>query len=159
MNTLYVLIGAPGSGKSTLASANADRLNAAIVSSDQVRIDFRSRGQNPLDGYAVFAEVERRARDLLQSDRSVILDATHYLHKYRRYAIGLAHQTKARYVAIWLDAPLEVCRRRNAQRNNTTFGDEHVPDDIVRNIWEHLQPPRDGEFDEVMKIQGSGIGD
>ncbi len=158
MKTLYVLIGAPCSGKSTWSHNNASILQAAIVSSDQVRIDFRSGGLNPLNGDAVFADVERRARDLLQSDRSVILDATHYRRKYRTYAIKLAREHQAHSIAVWFDEPLEVCRSRNQQRDNQTFGEERVPDDIVRNIWEYLQPPSDGEFDEIMKVQGSGIG-
>jgi predicted kinase len=154
MKTLYVLIGAPGSGKSTWARNNALQLIADIVSSDQVRNDFRSSSRNPLNGDAVFAEVERLARDLLQSDRSVILDATHYRRKYRTYALKLAHENQAQLIAVWFDVPLEVCRMQNQQRDNRTFGEERVPDNIVRNIWEHLQPPREDEFDEVARVIG-----
>jgi protein phosphatase len=157
MKSLYTLIGAPGSGKSTWARNNALLLNADIVCSDQVRIDFQSSSRDPLDGDAVFAEVERRARDLPQADRSIILDATHYHRKYRIYAIKLAREYQARSIAVWLDVPLEVCRTRNQQRDNRTFGEEHVPDDSMRNIWEHLQPPRDDEFDEVVKVSGDQL--
>jgi predicted kinase len=157
MKTIYILIGAPGSGKSTWARNNALTLNAVIVSSDQVRIDFRSSSRNPLNGDLVFAEVERRARDFLQADRSVILDATHYLRKYRAYAIKLAREYQARSIAMWFDVPLEICRTRNQQRDNRTFGAERVPDGILRNIWEHLQPPREDEFDEVVKVIGEQL--
>lgn len=157
MKTLYVLIGAPGSGKSTWARNNALVLNATIVSSDQVRIDFQTGGRDPFNGDAVFAEVERRARDRLHADRSVILDATHYLRKYRTYAIKLAREYRARSIAVLFDVPLEVCRTRNQRRDNKTFGEERVPDDIVRNIWEHLQPPRTGEFNEVLKVIGDQL--
>ena len=159
MKTLYVLIGAPGSGKSTWARNNASLLNASIVSSDQIRNAFRSRGLDPLNGDEVFAEVERRARDLLEADRSVILDATHYQRKYRRYAIKLAREQRAYSIALWFDIPLEVCRNQNQQRIHGIFGDEIVPDTILRAIWERLQPPQDGEFDKVKKVQGSGPGD
>jgi predicted kinase len=94
MPALYVLSGLPGYGKSHWAQANSDRVNAVIVGSDEVRADLQARGKNPRDGAAVFSEVERRARALLLADRSVILDATHYLWRYRTYAIDLARQLR-----------------------------------------------------------------
>lgn len=152
MITLYVLIGIPGSGKSTWARENATHLNAVVVGSDEVRRDFRANGQNPLSGDRVFAEVERRARVHLAAGHSVILDATHFLHKYRTYALYLAGDFHARRVAIWFDVPLDVCLQRNAQRSNQTFGDEQVPEGIVREMDTRLQPPRPDEFDEMMRV-------
>jgi hypothetical protein len=150
---LYVLIGAPGSGKSAWARENAARLDAAVVGSDEVRNDFRMSGKNPINGDAVFAEVERRARDVLRAGRSVILDATHYRRKYRSYAISLARNLGVRRVGVWFDVTLDECLRRNAGRTGGTFGDESVPDDVVRDIFAHLQPPRPDEFDEVMRVK------
>ncbi len=152
MTTVYVLIGAPGSGKSTWARENAARLKAAVVSSDEVRREFHANGQNPLNGDRVFAEVERCAREHLRAGSSVILDATHFLPKYRTYALYLAGDFQARRVAIWFDVPLAVCLRRNAQRTDQTFGAEPVSEDIVRNIHARLQPPRQDEFDEIERI-------
>ncbi len=152
MTTLYVLIGLPGSGKSTWAQQNAGRLQAVIVGSDEVRREFQVNGQNPLKGDLVFAEVERRARALLQAGQSVILDATHFLRKYRTYTLHLAGDTPARRVAIWFDVPLDICLQRNAHRGNLTFGDEQVPGDVVRGMADLLQPPGRDEFDEVVKV-------
>jgi len=153
VKTAYVLIGAPGSGKSTWARENASRLDAVVVGSDDVRNDFSVSGENPLDGDAVFAEVERRARDLLAAGQSVILDATHSRRRYRTYAIDLARDLDARRVAIWFDVPLEECLRRNAGRTGGTFGSESVPARVVRGIFEHLQPPGPDEFDEIIRIE------
>lgn len=153
VTTLYVLIGAPGSGKSAWARENAARLGAVVVGSDEVRNSFRAGGRNPIDGDAVFAEVEHRAREVLSMGRSVILDATHYRRKYRSYAINLARNLGARCVAVWFDVTLDECLRRNAERTGGTFGDESVPDDVVRDISAHLQPPRADEFDEIIRIQ------
>ena len=152
MKTLYILIGAPGSGKSAWARENASRLDAVVVGSDDVRNDFRVSGKNPLDD-DVFAEVERRARDLLAAGQSVILDATHSRRRYRTYAIDLARDLDARRVAIWFDVPLEECLRRNAGRTGRTFGSETVPARVVRGIFEHLQPPGPDEFDEIIRIE------
>lgn len=153
MNTLYVLIGAPGSGKSAWARENGLRLGAVVIGSDDVRNDFHANGKNPLDGDAVFAEVAQRARKALAAGRSVILDATHYRRRYRTYAIDLARDLGAHRVAIWFDLPLDVCLSRNAGRSGGTFGDEPVPDQVVRDIFAHLQPPRQDEFDAIIRME------
>jgi len=150
MPTLYVLIGLPGSGKSHWAQANAHRINAIVVGSDEVRAEI----QNPRDGNAVFAEVERRARAHLQTDRSVILDATHYQRRYRTYAIDLARQLRVPCVAIWFDTPLATALQRNGWRTGDRFGAQRVPDHIIRNMAAHLDPPGREEFDRVVRIKG-----
>ncbi len=153
VTTLYVLIGAPGSGKSAWARENGPRLGVVVVGSDDVRNDFRANGKNPLDGDAVFAEVTRRAREALAAGRSVILDATHYRRRYRTYAIDLARDLGARRVAVWFDVLLGVCLSRNAGRRGGTFGDEPVPDQVVRDIFAHLQPPKPDEFDAIIRME------
>jgi predicted kinase len=157
--TLYVLIGLPASGKSHWARANADRLAALIVGSDDVRADFQARGQNPFDGDAVFAEVERRARAYLQADRSVILDATHYQRRYRTYAIDLAHQLGVTCVAIWFDTPLATAVQRNGWRTGDRFGEQRVPDRFIRDLAAHFDPPGHAEFDRVVRIRDEGSGE
>ncbi|HLF29036.1 MAG TPA: ATP-binding protein [Anaerolineae bacterium] len=152
MTTLYVLIGVPGSGKSSWAQRNAERLAAIIVGSDQVRNDFRQSGRNPLDGDAVFAEVERRTREQLAAGQNVILDATHYLRRYRTYAVNLGQALGARRVALWFDVPLADCLRRNADRSDLAFGDEIVPERIVREMFQQLQLPQPDEFDEIRRL-------
>ncbi|HEY4689327.1 MAG TPA: ATP-binding protein [Anaerolineae bacterium] len=157
MKTLYVLIGAPGSGKSTWTRENAGRLGAVTIGSDDVRNDFRASGRNPTDGDAVFAEVERRARDRLLAGQNVILDATHFLRRYRAYAVNLARQLGARRVAIWFDVPLDECLRRNADRPGSAFGSESVPAQVVRKIFERLQPPGSDEFDVIQRITSEEV--
>jgi predicted kinase len=154
MPTLFVLIGLPGSGKSHWAQANADRISAVVVGSDEVRVEFQARGQNPYDGDAVFAEVERRARAHLQADRSVTLDATHYQRRHRRYAIDLARQLQVPCVAVWFDAALAEVLRRNGWRTGDRFGEQSVPDYIIHAMAAHFDPPESDEFDRVVRIKG-----
>jgi predicted kinase len=152
--TLYVLIGLPGSGKSHWAQANADRISAVVVGSDEVRAEFQARGDDPHDGDAVFAEVERRACALLQANRSVIFDATHYQRRYRTYAIDLATQLRVTCVAVWFDTPLAEVLRRNGWRKGNRFGEQRVPDHIIREMAAHFDPPGHDEFDRVVRIVG-----
>jgi predicted kinase len=153
MPTLYVLIGLPGSGKSHWAHATADWIGAVVVGSDEVRSEFQARGQNPYDGEAVFDEVEHRARAHLQANRSVILDATHYQRRHRRYALELAHQLQVPCVAIWFDTSLTEVLRRNGWRTGDRFGERRVPDHIIREMAAHFDSPGKDEFDRVVRIQ------
>ena len=122
------------------------------VSSDELRVEFANSARSPLQGDAIFAEVERRARAELLSNHTVILDATHFLRKYRAYALRLAREGGAYRIAVWFDMPLDVCLQRNAQRTNQTFGDETVPDEAVRRMHAQFQPPDKYEFDEIVRV-------
>ncbi|MER3513314.1 MAG: hypothetical protein C4310_01990, partial [Chloroflexota bacterium] len=77
MSTLYVLIGAQGAGKTAWAQRHREHLNAVVLASDDVRNEMVAQGRgDPRDGDQVFAEVERRLRQLLATGQNVILDAT-----------------------------------------------------------------------------------
>lgn len=152
MTTLYVLSGLPGAGKTTWARDNANRLQATVVCSDDVRCDFEADGRDPSDGDAVFAEVARRARRLLEADRSVIVDATHFQRKYRTYLRQLGIGVEVHRVAIWFDVPLETCLQRNAGRSGLAFGDRRMTDDFVRELADAFEPPARDEFDEIIRL-------
>ena len=150
--TLFVLCGPPGAGKSTWARNNADRLQAVVLCSDDVRCDLDAEGRDPDDGDVVFAEVARRARCLLEVDRSVLLDATHYQRRYRTYLRQVVAGIDVRRVAIWFDVPVDVCLRRNAGRTGLTFGERRMTDDFVRELARKFEPPGDDEFDEILIV-------
>lgn len=152
MTTLYVLCGPPGAGKSTWARQNADRLEAVVVCSDDVRRDFEAEGRDPWDGDSVFADVELRARGLLRAGRSVVLDATHYQRRYRTYADDVVSGIDVQRVCVWFVVPLEVCLQRNAGRDSVAFGDRRMTDEFVRSIADAFEPPGDDEFDEVIVV-------
>lgn len=152
MTTLFVLCGAPGAGKSTWARHNAVHLQAVVVCSDDVRCDLHADGRDPSDGDLVFEEVERRARRLLEADRSVLVDATHYQRRYRTYLRRVVSGIDVRRVAIWFDVPVEVCLRRNAGRRGLTFGERRMTDDFVRELAQAFELPGEDEFDEIITV-------
>jgi protein phosphatase len=152
VTTLYVLSGLPGAGKSTWARDNANRLHATVVCSDDVRCDLEADGRDPWDGDVVFAEVERRARLLLEAARSVIVDATHFQRRYRTYLRHLGIGIGVHRVAIWFDVPLEICLERNAGRSGLAFGDRRMTDEFVRGLADVFEPPAHDEFDEIIWV-------
>ena len=132
-------------------------MRATIVCSDDVRRDFQAHGRDASDTDRVFAEVERRARVLLQAGQSVILDATHVNRTYRRYAVQLASELGARRVAVWFDLPVADCLERNARRDAGGVDDGQGPffppsAELVRVLAEQFQPPGPDEFEEVLSV-------
>jgi len=157
MRTLYVLIGAQGAGKTAWAERHRQRLDAVVLASDDVRNDMVAQGRgDPRDGDQVFAEVERRLRRLLATGQNVILDATHWQRRYRRYALDAARDYGYRTVAVWFDLPLEVIQARNAGRGDTAWGSRAEDSEFVARVHAGLEPPGADEFDEVWRILYGG---
>lgn len=157
MSTLYVLIGAQGAGKTSWARHNRERLNAVVLASDDVRNDMVAQGRgDPRAGDQVFAEVERRLRQLLASGQNVILDATHWQRRYRCYALDAAREFGYRTVAVWFDLPLQVIQARNAGRGDTAWGYRAEDSEFVARVHAGLEPPGADEFDEVWRISHGG---
>ena len=151
---LYVLIGIQASGKSTWARANAGRLGAEIVASDEIRNELEADGIDATNqGDRVFAIFEQRVAGLLDAGRTVIADATHARRAWRANVLAIARRRGARTVAVWFQAPLATCRARNARKpGGAQWGDRIVPDEVLVDMWRRFEPPGADEFDEIWKI-------
>jgi predicted kinase len=151
---LYVLIGIQGAGKSTWAKANAARLQAAIVASDDIRNELEARGIDATDqGDLVFSIFEERVARLLDERRNVIADATHARRAWRANLLGIARRRGAQVVAVWIKVPLATSRARNARKpGGTQWGDRIVPEEVLVDMWRRFEPPEVEEFDEIWKI-------
>jgi len=126
---VFALAGLIASGKSTLARALADQIAAPRISSDRTRKALRGvSATTPLsDGAfdanysdaasdAVYSELLRRAAVVLESGRSVVLDASFRSSAARDAARDLARRHHAPFLLIECQAPLDVCRTRLAER-------------------------------------------
>jgi predicted kinase len=150
---LYVLIGVQGSGKSTWARANAGRLGAEVVASDEVRNELEAAGVPAAgEGDRVFATLEARVGEHLARGCNVIADATHVKRRWREQVVALAREHGARRVAVWFDLPLEVCLERNARKPGGEWGDRPAPEEVVRALWWGLEAPGGEEFEEVVRV-------
>jgi predicted kinase len=144
------------SGKSTWASANARRLEAVILSSDEIRNELEANGRPEAaqNGHQVFAIFYERLARLLNEGRNVISDATHARQTWRNDDVTIARSLGARLVGVWFDVPHEICRARNARRPRTgLWGERHVPEDLLGRVAREFEPPEPAEFDEVWRVR------
>ncbi len=120
--------GLPSSGKSTLAAEVAGELRlrgiiAVMLDSDEVR-----KALVPSPGYdddsraALYATLARLAMLLARQGHVVLVPATAHRRVFRADARAIAPQ----FLEIFVDTPLEECRRRDA-KGLYAAGDAQVP--------------------------------
>lgn len=118
MNAIAIWItGLPGSGKSTIAEGIKELHPDFIV----LRMDELRKMVTPEPTYSdaerdiVYRCLVYVARMLVENGHSVIIDATGNLRKWR----GLARNLIPQYIEVYLKCPLEICRIRESQRDET----------------------------------------
>ena len=129
---LTVVSGLPGTGKSTLARLLHKETNSSVISSDIVRKELHNI--DPLsDRKAAFekgiyskagtektyAALQSLAEKLLQSGRSVILDATFSKLYFRKAALETANKTNAEFHIIECTLNQDEVRARLEKRSQT----------------------------------------
>ncbi len=144
---LLAVGGIIASGKSTLAKALGLALGAPIVSSDETRKSLLGvQPTTPLHDGAwqaaysadtsarVYGEVLRRARVVIESGRSVIIDASFRSRADRDAARALAGSLGVAFAFIECRVPERVARARLAQRArapSVSDGREEIFDEFV----------------------------
>ena len=126
---LGLIGGGPGTGKTTLAHSVAERVNAEVISTDDLRRELQE--SNAISGEAgildaglyapenvstVYREVIRRADLLLTHGRSVILDATWRDPRHRDLARELANETHSALLELVCTAPVQAATDRVRRR-------------------------------------------
>jgi aminoglycoside phosphotransferase family enzyme/predicted kinase len=117
--------GLPGSGKSTLAGLAADRLGAVVQATDRLRKEqggvpprstaaapYRSGLYDPAHTDRAYAELLRRAEQLLGQGESVVLDASWTDRRWRAHATRIADRVSARLSQVECWAPPDLRRTR-----------------------------------------------
>jgi aminoglycoside phosphotransferase family enzyme/predicted kinase len=134
---LALIGGAPGTGKTTLAHSLAGRVDAEVISTDEVRRELQQGGTivgdagildaglyRPDNVAAVYHDVIRRARLSLTGGRPVILDGTWRDPRQRHLARALAAQTASTLLEIvcWtsVDAAVDRVQGRQAGASDAT---------------------------------------
>lgn len=129
---IVIAVGLPGSGKSTYF----ERLGVHPVSSDAIRLQLADDETDQTIHGAVFAAMRYLLRKRIQLRRPVTyIDATNITRRDRRPFIKLARETGCEIEAVYFDVPVEVCKRRNAQRGRV------VPEHALDLMAAKLVPP------------------
>jgi predicted kinase len=129
MTRLILLIGLPGSGKSSLASKLLSKWSRSqVISTDAIRAQLF--GSESVQGSwgLVWSQVQRQLLQAIEHSPSpvAIYDATNAVQRHRIEAIALARATGFTHITgIWLDTPLNICLKRNRQR------DRVVPEEVI----------------------------
>lgn len=116
---LFMMFGYPGAGKTTTAKVIEKVTGATRLSSDELRLElFPSPTYAQEEHDAVYAELNKRAEELLNGGKSVIYDANlnRYQHRLEKYE--LAGRTHAKPVLFWIQAPRELARERAVMRGH-----------------------------------------
>lgn len=130
---LVLVGGGPGTGKTTLARALGERLDAAVISSDDVRREMQADGDlagvagvydaglySPDNVDAVYATMLRRARLLLAGGRSVVLDGTWRDAQHRNKARETARQEHCPTAELACTVAIDEAVARIESRLGTT---------------------------------------
>ena len=132
---LFIMCGLSGSGKSSIAKDLAAKHNADIVSSDVIREGLFGSSQDQSDNGKVFNIFNKRIRELLNSNKNVIADATNITIKSRRAIIENVRKLEVEKICYIVSKKYEDCIRDNKNREYS------VPEYVLENQLKRFQIP------------------
>ena len=164
---LVLIGGLPGTGKSALADAVAGRLGCTVLSSDRIRKELAGlpATHQPAVPYgsgiytsafteATYAELLRRATELLRQGELVLADASWASAGQRAAAASAARVADAGLVQLQCTAPAAVTEQR---LNNRTSGASDADRYIARRMAAVMAPwPAAVSIDTRRCARGSG---
>lgn len=114
-----MMFGYPGAGKTTTAKIINDLTGAEHLSSDVLRLElFPNPTYTQEEHDAVYAELDKRAEELLRQGKSVIYDANLNRYKHRLEKYEMCERTKSRPILFWVQAERELARDRAVLRGH-----------------------------------------
>ncbi len=150
MNSVYCIIrGALGVGKTTIAKKLAERLSAEYFSIDEIMHE-NDLDHGPEDGYVPIENyikanelVLPKMKSLLEQGKSIIIDGCFY---HRQQIENFKENLGGNRYIFTLKAPLDVCIKRDSQRENS-YGK-----DAAEAVFNKVN-----KFDEGIVIETEGL--
>ncbi|MCL1998674.1 MAG: polynucleotide kinase-phosphatase [Turicibacter sp.] len=121
--SIVALIGISGSGKSTFAKEHFKETE--VLSSDYFRAMISDDENNQTVSKQAFDTLYYVAQKRLELGGLTVIDATNIQKNSRASILKLANSENCHAIAIVLNIPDRICRERNANRTDRSFGN-HV---------------------------------
>lgn len=137
-----IMCGIQGVGKNTWIAENMP--GVPVVSLDDMREEMDVEWTDN-QGRVVQAVLEA-AKSHLRAKRDFVWNATNITSDQREKVISLLRDYNARVRIVYLEAPRDVLRKQNAER------DASVPEAVIERFLAKLEPPKDWEAHEVVRV-------
>jgi len=154
---IVIVTGLPGSGKSFFAERLAAELDAPYINSDRVRLTLPGSGKYSYEQkLTVYKAMLAQTAQILEENKSVVVDATFYHHTMREMFIRLAqgYNVPIRFIEIVANETVIRERlnkpRRYSAANYTVY--EQVRDEFEPIVTPHLTvESTDGNLDSMLE--------
>lgn len=145
-----MMAGIPASGKSLIASWLGDTLGVTVISADSIRAEIAGDEAHQFKDREVWALLHERARQAVQSNKSIIIDATHnhYAGRLREIKEYRSYGAK-KMICININTKIEDAISRNRSRERVV--DEYHLHRMLANITKNPPSIEDG-FDAIVTI-------
>lgn len=144
MPTVYLLVGIPASGKSTWTKMNAEKLNAHVLSSDDLREVLYGDVNNQDNNTDLFQFIYKQAKLMLDLGLNVIIDSTNTSRK-RRISFNREFKNYTRK-AIYFNSSANACIIRDRYR------ERKVGSEVITRMYKNLQVPTYSEGWDSIEI-------
>ena len=129
MQTFYLMCGIPASGKSTVAQHIAQKTNAVIISSDEIRRELYSGQEyDPEQNRETFKVLGQRFRATLKTGQNVIIDAVNRRPSERKKYEASAKKQGYCTICVFCEKSCENAIRANHSRPK----EKRIPDGVIR---------------------------
>ncbi|GHT84893.1 hypothetical protein FACS1894137_08490 [Spirochaetia bacterium] len=115
--SIIIVYGIPGSGKTTVSNLLSDVIPESIVlSNDVLRRNLAHPIAVSIYTPKVYECLASNACKFLEEGKTVILDATFYLRRYRKIVIEQLWKLEHSVIFIKIETPVRICRKRIKER-------------------------------------------
>lgn len=151
MANIIIFSGLPGSGKTVLSSLLKEKLNAVVLSSDQVRLTRAQLFDEPRtysaeESAGVFAFIQAEAEHCLKYGSNVIVDATNLTNAQRSVYFDLADRQSAKAHLVVVSVPekelvARMKRRFSGEDDAGNSEADMIIHDRLKSSWEEPSDP------------------